>query len=86
MKTDKTLEELAKEQIIRSYENGMDELNIGYINFCREQNKYPRVMCRYIDESDNILNPEFDIVKFVNTLTPDEILTVIDSQACQRYR
>lgn len=82
----KSLEELCKEQIIRLYGVGLDELNIGFINFCRDGLKQSRVKCRYLDEWDGILNEEFDIVEFVNSLSGEELLIVMDAQACQKYR
>ena len=87
----KTLEELAKEQIIRSYNNGLDELHIETINYERERNGIPLITPTLYLETDRsnggyIINPAFDIVKFVDSLSPEEILEVIDSQACLAYR
>ena len=78
------IKELIKRYIIANFENGFDELGENRFNYDREKRGDPLLDVR--ETKDWEKNPQFDIRKFVNELTDEELLDCLDSQACQRYR
>jgi hypothetical protein len=78
------MREFIKKRIVSNFQQGLDELNISCLNYQREVEHRPLLVEQYLRDWKK--NPEFDIQKFVNALTDDELLDVLDKQACQRYR
>jgi len=82
-----SLRELAEQQIIKFYKAGIKEINVDMLNYDREDGKklIPQYLENGLDWKMSI-NPEFNIEEFVKELTDEEILEVMDSQACYKYR
>ena len=78
------MRELVKAKILANYKVGLDELNLSIINYCRESNHLPILTEQY--SKDWTKNPDFDIQKFEDALTDEELLDVLDAQACLNYR
>ena len=80
------LRELIKARIIRGYNNGLNELGDHYFNYAREREGRPLLAEQFLDDWDYTPNPEFDIEKFIDELTDEELIDCLDYQACQDYR
>ena len=86
-----TLRERIEQKIIKDFErvNPLDELNISCINFHRKRIGKELLVDQVLNPDgfyDVKPNPNFDISVFVSRLDDEELLEVLDSQACQKYR
>jgi len=84
------MRKLVEEQIIKSFENGLDEFGISGINFSREREGKPKLTVYWDSFAKKgtwgEFNPNFDIKVLVKEATDEELLTIMDSQACLNYR
>lgn len=78
------MRELVKTQIVRQFNRGIDELNISRINFMREKNNQPLIPENPYEATEKW--EDYDIQKVVDMLTDEELLIVLDAQACLIYR
>lgn len=71
------MRDLIIDTIIKNFDKGYDEMGIGMIIYARED--------RLIEDSERAIIHK-NLKTFCIQTTDEELLLILDSQACQRYR
>lgn len=83
------MRELIEKTVVYNYNKGLDELGLNYIIYARERggvNPLKYIVKELLpDGPPDYWKPAF-IEKLVKELTDEELLVMLDSQACQNYR
>lgn len=81
---EQTMRDLVISTILADRKAGLDEVGINYIVYSRERNKEPVLPIGKYEYDSDI--PADELERALKAMSDTELLSVLDSQACQRYR